>query len=478
MTGQTRVKSFYLNLSIPMKSALWLTFSVMLQKGISVLTVPLFTRLLNESAYGTVSIFNAWANIINLFTSLSIYGGVFNTAMLKYEDHRDEVLSSFLGLTNTITIIFFVCFLIFKESLLKIIGLPTVFVYIIFIQCLIAPAFNLWMAKSRYEYRYKSVVLISLSMSVLGPLFSCVAVIQLSHKAFARIIAVETVNNLFYLAIFIFVMIKGKKFFDLTYWKYALSINVPLIPHFLSETILNQSDRIMINNFCGPGSAGIYSVAYTYSTLLTIANGSINSSLIPWMYHKIQCKELDVVRHVISHIIIAITTIAIVFILSAPEIMKIFASRQYYEAIWIVPPVTAGIVFWYIYLLFTNIELYYERSAYITVAAVCSAILNISLNFIFIPTIGYLAAGYTTLASYILCAMIHYHFVHKIILKESWKISIFDKRVFASCAVASTFIVLLAPILYRNCFLRYIIFGIILIFCGFLISFFVRFYKH
>ena len=92
----------------------------------------------------------------------------------------------------------------------------------------------------------------------------------------------------------------------------------------------------------------------------------------------------------------------------APEIIKILAPPQYHEGIFIFPPVMAGVFFIALYNVFGNIEFYYQKTFMIMVASVVAAITNVVLNYIFIPRYGYIAAAYTTLASYILLSVMHY----------------------------------------------------------------------
>ena len=84
---------------------------------------------------------------------------------------------------------------------------------------------------------------------------------------------------------------RGKYFFCKKYWLYALNFNLPLIPHYLSQSVLNQSDRIMINSMVGMGEAAIYSVAYSISTLMVLVTSAINSSFIPYTYKCIRDKK-------------------------------------------------------------------------------------------------------------------------------------------------------------------------------------------
>ena len=56
----------YQSIPIQAKLALWLTFCTLVQKGISVLTVPIFTRMMDTVEYGRVSAYFSWLNIASI----------------------------------------------------------------------------------------------------------------------------------------------------------------------------------------------------------------------------------------------------------------------------------------------------------------------------------------------------------------------------------------------------------------------------
>ena len=70
----------------------------------------------------------------------------------------------------------------------------------------------------------------------------------------------------------------------------------------------------------------------------------------------------------------------------------------------------------YTYDLFAKFAFYYEKTLAIMVASVSGAILNIILNYIFIAKYGYLAAGYTTLACFMVYSLAHYFIMKKVCL--------------------------------------------------------------
>ena len=114
-----KIKKFYNNMSIATKAALWFVFCNIMQKGISTITVPLFTRLLTTAEYGTYSLYISWFNILTIVTSLNLYYGVFNNALNRIRDkcERDKYVSSMQGLTITLTIVLIIIYLDRREDL-------------------------------------------------------------------------------------------------------------------------------------------------------------------------------------------------------------------------------------------------------------------------------------------------------------------------------------------------------------------------
>ena len=79
------------------KASFWFVASNIILRGISFITTPIFTRLLDPSDYGITSVFTSWESVIGVFATLSLSGGVYNVAMLKYKDDVDGYTSCMIG---------------------------------------------------------------------------------------------------------------------------------------------------------------------------------------------------------------------------------------------------------------------------------------------------------------------------------------------------------------------------------------------
>ena len=64
-----------------------------LQKCLSFITLPLFTRLLTTEQYGQLTIYSSWQGILSIFLTLNLAYGSFSTAMIKFENDRDGYIS-------------------------------------------------------------------------------------------------------------------------------------------------------------------------------------------------------------------------------------------------------------------------------------------------------------------------------------------------------------------------------------------------
>ena len=139
-----KVINKYKNLSEPVKASFWYTICNVLNKGIALLSTPIFTRILTEEQYGTFSIFQSWFSIILIFTSFNIFLGGYTKGLLLYRDKRDEFTSSLLSLTTLITMIFAAAYVLNIDFLTDVFELSTVLMMAMFIELLTMPAFEYW----------------------------------------------------------------------------------------------------------------------------------------------------------------------------------------------------------------------------------------------------------------------------------------------------------------------------------------------
>ena len=106
---------------------------------------------------------------------------------------------------------------------------------------------------------------------------------------------------------------------------------------------------------------------------------------------------------------------SIELMLVSPELVKILGAKSYWDSVYAVIPLITGGYFAFLYTLPAGIEYFFEKTSFIMIGTVCSAVVNIFLNFIFIPKYGYISAAYCTLVTYLLYFVFHYFLARKLI---------------------------------------------------------------
>lgn len=413
-----KIKSKYVGLSISAKAALWFLFCSILQKCISFITVPLFTRLLTTEQYGQYSLYNSWLLIFQIITTLQLTGGVFNKGMSKFGNDKDCFTSSMQGLTSLITIVCFVVYLFFHNTINRFTDLSTFITVAMFAELLVSPAMTFWMIRQRYDFNYISVIIASIGFALANPCIGLLAVYLSEEKGIARIISCILVQVVFGVFFYIVNLVHGKKLVCFRYWKFAIAFNLPLIPHYISTYILSQADRIMIQKYCGYSDAGIYSVAYSLALVMSVITSSINQALVPWVYRELEEKHISRINAQLNRISIFISFVIICFICFAPELIDILGGAEYASAVYAIPPIAVSLLFTFLYTLYGNIEFYYDANKFTMCVSGGGAILNIVLNAIFIPIFGYVAASYTTMICYFVFCYSHYFYMCYIMKKH------------------------------------------------------------
>ncbi len=90
----------YKNLSIMAKASFWAFVANIIQRGISILATPVFTRILTTEEYAQYTLYQSWHDIFIIFTSLNVFNYAAYTAMIKFEDDKDGFISFSTNIDN------------------------------------------------------------------------------------------------------------------------------------------------------------------------------------------------------------------------------------------------------------------------------------------------------------------------------------------------------------------------------------------
>jgi len=440
------------------KAAAVYTVSKFSLRAISILTAPIFTRLLTTSDYGMVSNFTAWVSILACFTGLGL-GTPVVRGYTKYPYEYDRFVSSvqFLGTVSSMFVLIISLLNLNFVSELMNIEQPLVillFIYLVFYQSV-----NYTQTKLRFEYKYKTNVIIAIVSTVASISLSFFFIYKFNDCRYVGRILGPSLSMLF-LGLFFYVriIVKGKCFYNKEYWKYALKLSIPMIPHGLSMIALAQIDRLMIMKYVGSSANGLYSFGYTYATLISILTNALNEAIQPEIYDNLEKNKRISVDLLVNNVNTLITFVAIFFIGVAPEVLRILGPASYYDARWVILPIIIGSFCQFEYQNFACVEIHAENTKYMAIGSIIAAIINYLLNLILIPKYGYVMAGYTTLIGYFWLMIFHFYGA-----KKSYGVNVFNIRRILIHLLAVMVIGTIFQLLFDFILVRYILITILII---------------
>ena len=399
-----------------LKAGVWYSASSITVKAITILTTPIFTRLINKEQIGIVSTFNSWYTLLLIFCTLNLTYSI-GRAKLDFPGKFEEYVGSMQVLSFLFTLGLCLVSLPFLKPIAKAFELNEPLVLILMLFLLIHPIINFTQSKFRYSYKYKGNIAIAAYSTISNVTLSFLFLLIFTEERYYARVLGHVLPGVFLGLAFWFITLKKKNaVINLEYWKYGLGIGLPLILHSLSLNILGQSDRIMITKFCGSGFTGIYGIAYGYALLINIILGAANEAWLPWFHDSYFAEEYDQIKKNVKPLVVLGCMLGIGCIAIGPEAMAVLGPKDYQVGVWVIAPVTIGTVCQFIYQQYVHIELHLKKTQYISMGTIIAAVLNIGLNFIFIPKYGFIAAAYTTLVSYFVNMFIHFT-VTRVILK-------------------------------------------------------------
>lgn len=458
-----KMRDKYNSLSDVAKATFWFFACNVLTKCISLITTPIFTRLLPTAEYGYYNTFVSWTQIVTIIVTFRLDYGIFNKGMTKYPNEKNEYTATMQSISSILTFCLLLIYLPFQNFFNAITGLSTVLSLGLFAEVFFANAISFWMVKQRYNFKYKSVLAVSLSLTVGHTILGIVGVHLANYRGVGRILSSVLIYVCIGCIVYIYNYKAAEKKFVRDYAKFAVLFNIPLLPHYFASFILDQFDRIMIMKMVGYSAVGIYSVAYSCGYIVKIITSSLNNTLIPWLYHKLKDNDFSSVTACVNNISKSILLCFMGFMAFAPELIQIFSTSEYYEAIYVLPPISASAFLIFLYELYANIEFYYNKNKFTMYIAIASAIINIVLNYICIPQWGYIAAAYTTLIAYCFYCISHFIYVRKVTKAETCQ-SLFSVSAFCKVFIPILAYTLVITLSFNYPLIRYCWIGILLIY--------------
>nr|WP_288886118.1 oligosaccharide flippase family protein [uncultured Blautia sp.] len=416
------------------KTAILNFLSVVFLQGIAFFTTPVFARLLGTEQYGKYSIFMSWMTVFSAIMGFGT-GNALSVGKYDYENEYYKFRSSIILLGNAISVVIILAGGICSELLVKWTGLSLKVVMLMLITAL--SNYNLAVAQGALIYEKKPkdnfvlsliYILVNVSLS-----FALVFWLPLKERYLGRIIGFSISQILAGTIVSLLMYFRKPTVLNKNYSTYAIKFGIPIVFHTLSYSILIQSDRIMMDRMgIGDGDIGIYSLFYSFSSILSIILSSLNNTWCPFLYDDLNKDEKEPLLKKTKHYIELFTVLTVGFVLLSFEVGYWFSGEIYVSGLGLVPILSLGIYMTFLYQFPVNFEFFHKESKIVAFGTVCAALVNICLNYFLISMWGSHGAAIATTLSYLFLFAMHYVVVNRVLqYKYYMKIRLFIPGIIA-----------------------------------------------
>lgn len=210
-----------------------------------------------------------------------------------------------------------------------------------------------------------------------------------------------------------------------------LKFGIPLIIAYAGYWIIQSSDRYLIKYFMDISQVGLYSVSYSLAFILIFFWAILRNVLLPdlsALFDEGKIREFEIRFSRVFKYGVALSVPGVIGLsLLAKPIIRTLSSPEFLPATNILVVVSIGVFFYGVFLLFNTLLKVLKKVKLLNSIWIFMAVLNIGLNFWWIPKFGIIGAAYSTSLSFLsgaLLIILYSRTYFKIIFKKEWIVKI------------------------------------------------------
>ncbi len=385
--------------------------------GLAFFTMPVFTRLLGAEGYGQYTNYASFLGLLAAVVGFQAAGAIAPASVRFTQEERDRVFSNIITAALFSAVIIGGLIGLFIGPISRFTELPTHLVAILFLHATGQFIVNFSTAKYSYDKRSTRTFFVSVTLSVISIGLSLLFIYFIpSVERYMSYIYGHTIPYVILgIGFAVHFLIKGKSFFDKRYWRFVLLLCLPLIFHQLSNTLLHQCDKIMLNKMTDEATVGVYGFAVTFANIINIVWLALNTTFVPFYHDDVKANDFAHLHKRTKNYLFLFSVLTVGFVYAMPEVVKVFGSNEFWGSIRVIPLLAFGLYFVFLYSFPVNFEFFHCKTKTIAVGTCLAAVFNVILNFVLIPIWGMVGAAVATVASYVLLWAFHSFFARRVV---------------------------------------------------------------
>lgn len=383
--------------------------STLLLRGISIFTMPLFTRLLGTGGYGVTQVYNTWTSVLAIVFTMQTQGTLVNARMEYSEQEQNRYQSAAMGLSVTVFLVCTAVVLCFLGPISDLLKLSRWLVILMLIQSFGTFCINFLNSKFVYEFKAGRNMLMSLTVTLVSLGLSLLLIFQLPEqdRYYGRVVGIAATYGLIGIPACIWILRQGKTLFHRKYWKFCFYLAIPMVFYNLSDLVLGQSDKVMVQQMLGDSAVGIYGAALNFGGIMFTIFAALNNSWCPFFFEDMKQGNQEAVEKKAKNFLELFTVLAAGFLLLSREVYRIFVNSDYSSGTSLIAVFVTSYFLNFLCTFPINYEYYHKQTKVVAAVTIASSLLNVGLNYLLLRRFGMAGAAVATTVSHSLQLTAH-----------------------------------------------------------------------
>lgn len=404
--------------------------------------LPILTRWLTAADYGYIGTFNAVRANVQPVISLASSGAVSRSYVDRNQEGFDFSAYIFNALFVNLILFALVFLLIFpfQGFIEQRLHFPPAWVFLVafisLFSVLLTVKLDLWVFEDRPWIYGFSQILFSFLNLALSLFF--LKTFWMDWRG--RLTGVFVSEALFCLFGLYFLWKENKIHFNFR-WDYAKSVlafGLPLYPHSLGLMILAAADKFFLNALLGMEVLGVYTVGYTFASILMMLAMPFDMATAPRIYNMLEKnvpgqKEKFVCLYTVYFLCFLLLSVLIVTVI--PYLLRFFVGEKFHGANQYILWIVLGHFFLLMYRIPSRWINFARKNYHFSWMTFFSGLVTIAANYLLIPRFGAVGAAQATLLGYFTLFALTSLMAQKL-YPMPWK-SVFQHRAWRQLAISS-----------------------------------------
>lgn len=374
---------------------------------ISFFLLPLYTRFLSTSAYGTVDLITTYVSlfvpVITIEQEMATFRYLID-ARNSDKEKKNIITTSILNVLKLLILFIIVYFIIVYFFKFK-------YAYFILANIIVCIFSNLFLqiARGLGENIHYSIASFITGLTTI--ILNIIFIVFLKFQVEGMLLSVILANT--FCVLYLFFVLKIYKYIsfksDKNLRKQMIKYSLPLVPNGISWWVVTASDRTIISTFLGVAANGIYAVANKFPTIINSLFSIFTMSWTESASLHIDDDDRDKFFSDITNTVLRLfSCLCIGLIACMPFAFPLLVDAKFSDAYMYIPIFLIGVLCNCIIGVYSAIYIAKKKTKQIASTSIMSAVINVVLNLLLIKVLGLYAACISTSIAYF-AMMIYRH---------------------------------------------------------------------